>query len=233
MWVSKTANQKGKGAAGALEDQFLRWRHLYTLAFLHSAYREPFAVFKLTRFFCFFSLSEGGAMVRCFDRLSTSFAHHKFSCSDCAFIASRRFLTGRIEQGGWHRRRIGKAVLASMRFEADAKTVIPRSGTQKACSRQQTQSVVGASSELDEPFLRGGKRGLYSRMEGCKKCDNRRKMYRCRNYADTKERTEWSDLIETNLSERLRCGTKRSERRSRGVIAEVIFWRVGLSRPLL
>jgi len=33
--ASKTANQKGKGAAGALEDQFSRWRHLYTLAFLH------------------------------------------------------------------------------------------------------------------------------------------------------------------------------------------------------
>ena len=33
--VSKTANQKGKGAAGALENQFSRWRHLYTLAFLH------------------------------------------------------------------------------------------------------------------------------------------------------------------------------------------------------
>jgi hypothetical protein len=60
---SETANQKGKGAAGALENQFLRWRHLYTLAFLQRARNEPFAVSKLTRFFCFFSLSEGGAMV--------------------------------------------------------------------------------------------------------------------------------------------------------------------------
>jgi hypothetical protein len=32
--VTKTANQKGKGAAGALEDEFSRQRHLYTLAFL-------------------------------------------------------------------------------------------------------------------------------------------------------------------------------------------------------
>jgi len=67
-----------------------RLRRLYTLAFLTSALTEPFAVFILFRFFCFFSLSidrgdlsrvssVGLAMVRRFDRLSAGFAHHKCS----------------------------------------------------------------------------------------------------------------------------------------------------------
>src|SRR5512135_1357856 len=60
---SETANQKGKGAGSALEDIYCAGGIYIPLPFCTSAHQEPFAVSKLTRFFCFFSLSikRGGA----------------------------------------------------------------------------------------------------------------------------------------------------------------------------
>lgn len=141
MRGAKTANQKGKGAAGAREDQFFALAaFIYPCLFALQVVVSRLPFLSCAAFFASFPfLREGRCFSSLFDGISNwgwfDHAHHELSIARC----------------GWHREGISWAVFALMRSEADAKTVIPRSGMQKThsrCARHNLESMgwVGLSA---------------------------------------------------------------------------------------